>query len=500
MEEETDECCSPDPDAVRLGVPEFSVETPGPHVDLGAVSRWVYVSHALTRWNERMWSFAIGLFLVEVFGGSLLLTALYGFSSGGVVLVFGALLGSWLDRTERLKAARWTLYANKGAINCCAVVLVVLLQFDEWLAHAWGGWLRVVGYGLVILFADIAALASTGNTIAIEQDWVAQLCGGDGERLTKLTSTLRAIDLSTNILAPIVCGQVMSLASMTAGAAVICSCSLLSLLVEYRLLLKVYETVPALATKRAAAAPAPEGKGSLAALRTMWDSWGLYYAQPVFLPGLALASLYLTVLGFDNVTCGYAYSQGMAEGQVGVALGLGAGAGILATVLFPWLAKKCGILKSGMVGLSYQLSFLCLSLASVWAPGSPLDLHAWTNPLPEDTTSSRDPSSHSMVSLLLLISGIVFSRTGLWLADLSITQQFLESVPDGQRGRVNGVQSSINRLLDMLKYGLVIALPRPQTFGLLVVVSFISVCSGWGIYLVHMCRNRRPADAEQLVE
>lgn len=42
------------------------------------------------------------------------------------------------------------------------------------------------------------------------------------------------------------------------------------------------------------------------------------------------------------------------------------------------------------VGLSYQLSFLCLSLASVWAPGSPLDLHAWTNPLPEDTTSSRD--------------------------------------------------------------------------------------------------------------
>ena len=35
------------------------------------ISRWVYVSHACTRWNQRMWQFAIGIFLVEVLQQSL---------------------------------------------------------------------------------------------------------------------------------------------------------------------------------------------------------------------------------------------------------------------------------------------------------------------------------------------------------------------------------------------------------------------------------------------
>ncbi len=50
-----------------------------------------------------MWQFAVGLFLVELSPQSLRLTATYGFASGGAILLFGAIIGHWVDTTPRLK-------------------------------------------------------------------------------------------------------------------------------------------------------------------------------------------------------------------------------------------------------------------------------------------------------------------------------------------------------------------------------------------------------------
>ena len=50
-----------------------------------------------------MWSFGVGLFMVIISPESLRLTAIYGFASGGAILLLGALVGDWIDRTPRLK-------------------------------------------------------------------------------------------------------------------------------------------------------------------------------------------------------------------------------------------------------------------------------------------------------------------------------------------------------------------------------------------------------------
>ena len=49
-----------------------------------------------------MWQFATGLFLVELSPGSLRLTAIYGFASGGAILLLGALVGDWVDKNPRM--------------------------------------------------------------------------------------------------------------------------------------------------------------------------------------------------------------------------------------------------------------------------------------------------------------------------------------------------------------------------------------------------------------
>ena len=50
-----------------------------------------------------MWSFGVGLFLVQIAAEDLTLPAAYGLSSGLSAFFLGPIVGNWVDRTERLK-------------------------------------------------------------------------------------------------------------------------------------------------------------------------------------------------------------------------------------------------------------------------------------------------------------------------------------------------------------------------------------------------------------
>ena len=50
--------------------------------------------------------------------------------------------------------------------------------------------------------------------------------------------------------------------------------------------------------------PAPEGGGALAPLKSTCEGWREYFRHSVRYAGIGLALLYMTVLGFDNITYG----------------------------------------------------------------------------------------------------------------------------------------------------------------------------------------------------
>ncbi len=52
--------------------------------------------------GDRMWNFAIGIYLVG-FEGSLILAAVLNFGSSGAILVLGGVLGNWVDNNTRLR-------------------------------------------------------------------------------------------------------------------------------------------------------------------------------------------------------------------------------------------------------------------------------------------------------------------------------------------------------------------------------------------------------------
>lgn len=66
---------------------------------------------------------------------------------------------------------------------------------------------------------------------------------------------------------------------------------------------------------------------------------------------------------------------------------------------------------------------------------------------------------------------------GLWSFDLTVTQNLWENIPEAERGTMNGVQCSLDRLRDPIHFFLVMLAPRPQQFG----ISFPphAVCGPW---------------------
>lgn len=149
---------------------------------------------------------------------------------------------------------------------------------------------------------------------------------------TKMNSILRRIDLTCKLFAPAVTGFIISFVSLTASAMTLALWNILSVCLQYWLLMSVYNGIPALkeiSQKRVSRSSArdqdeitsahPEtarllssdvndlertessssSKGNMIEefLNLPYISaWRLYLQQDVVLPGLALALLYFTVL------------------------------------------------------------------------------------------------------------------------------------------------------------------------------------------------------------
>lgn len=173
-----------------------------------------------------------------------------------------------------------------------------------------------------------------------------------------LNAMLRRIDLTCSVVAPAAVGEIMTRTSLIASAIFLAAWNVISVFIEFYLLWKIYYTVPQLqvpkrkdkATKestlddkgRGFTNQALEIEGNIHdqknrvevngnelkdennaeiseqnscqrkfRMQNIWKqvkkglhAWKLYFKQDTVFAGLALACLYMTVLGFDSITVG----------------------------------------------------------------------------------------------------------------------------------------------------------------------------------------------------
>ncbi|XP_014662601.1 PREDICTED: solute carrier family 40 member 1-like isoform X2 [Priapulus caudatus] len=616
----------------------------------------LYLAHTMSSWGDRMWKFSVGLFLVILSQESLRLVATYGFANGLCILILAAVVGDWVDRTPRLKVIRYSLFINNFTICINALSILILMRYTEILREPGNAWAMYLFEAVIIALAIVSQLSSMAMQISMQRDWVVVIVAGNKSKLANINAWMRRIDLTTNILAPIVVGQLMTYASIKISCIAIAGWNVVSMAAEYWLIWMLYKSFPQLAVKnlrltktkgtdnagaidpQSEPLPTPEHKalmsaegrdnngcstdtgeakpctlqaegqrvsyinsgesssvkipldrhkdqedrgdfspvddvpaysGGILALTTdqddlpyketvvklqsrkdkvcwggkcsvfvaWYNAWYTYLHHCVAPAGIGLALLYMTVIGFDSVTIGYAYSQGLSESMLSIMMALGSVTGILGTICYPFVRRRIGVERTGLFAFFFQLSMLVICLASVWAPGTPFNLsHVETvterndslpvrkslrdkSVLMGDSSSSFNVSEEDYVfttaspsattvegqvatsmpgvsvpsvqiSIILFLVGTVLSRFGLWQIDLSMTQILQENVSETEIGIVNGVQHSLNMCMDMLKFILVILLPSPHQFGVLIILSFLFVAFGWLSYTIYSRKVR----------
>ncbi|XP_043549569.1 solute carrier family 40 member 1-like isoform X3 [Chiloscyllium plagiosum] len=434
---------------------------------------FVYLTHLISTWGDRMWHFAVSLFLVELNNNSLLLPAVFGLAVSSSLILFGALVGNWVDRNTRMKVVQVALLIQNLSVILCAVVLMLLFVYNAEITILWNGWMKIVCYTLVIVIGVIADLASTAMSIAIQRDWII-VVAGDSDKLSKRNQTAfkdgRMASAAVSVEDELVNNNCTNQNDKETGCI----------------------------------------KGILVSgIRTFRDGWIIYYKQPMFLAALGLSFLYMTVLGFDGITIGYAYAQGISSSVLSIMVALSAVTGLIGTMFFTILRKYCGLIHTGCFSSIAQITCLTLCVASVFAPGSPLVLIAplyssasdqlenyTTTIFPTDVLNTSVTSvqydvpsqlptnltnfteTKEYLSIALYFAGAVSARVGLWSFDLTVTQLIQEMVYESKRGIVNGVQGSMNGIMDLLHFVMVIIIPAPEHFGILVILSVIFVSVG----------------------
>ena len=316
---------------------------------------------------------------------------------------------------------------------------------------------------------------------------------------------------------------------------------------------------------------------------TIRDGWKIYARQEIARVGIAMSLLYITVLGFHDVSAAYFKIQGLTEVMVGVFQGVGGIIAIIGTFVYVPLRKRVGTIRAGLFGMCSQFFMLLFCVAAVFAPGNqtetggedyyspycPTSLPASSTmisttmmsnltvsmtitpsptmtaslpnitttstylmnntvtlmptPLPTEYTSSKTPdssysvppyshsystnphsntstgtdnnsedSSHNAytISLILLLTGVLGARFGLWMFDLSVSQLVQEKVDEEERGVVSGVMNVFIANNDMLHYLLAIAAPDPKYFGILTLISVAFVGCGLLLYASYVHKVR----------
>uniref|UniRef100_A0A0E0E2V1 Solute carrier family 40 member n=1 Tax=Oryza meridionalis TaxID=40149 RepID=A0A0E0E2V1_9ORYZ len=453
----------------------------GGGVDDAALLRRLYVGHFLARWGARMWEFSVGLYMIRIWPGSLLLTAVYGVVEASAVAALGPVVGAVVDRLAYLQVLRLWLLAQGASFVAAGASVTALLVYGGRLAAAAAGFPAFVALVVVTnVSGALAALSTLAGTILIEREWVVVIAGGQPAAvLTGINSVIRRIDLSCKLLAPVLSGFIISFVSMEASAAALAAWNLAAVWVQYWLFVSVYAGFPALseasqlsrrrasADEAEAAAQPQKAERLWTTMLPCWESWAVYARQEVVLPGVALAFLYFTVLSFGTLMTATLDWKGVPAYVISLARGVSAAVGIAATWAYPAAHARLATLRTGLWSVWAQWCCLLVCVASVWVGAG---------------------DAAPLASAWMLMGGVAASRLGLWMFDLAVMQLMQDGVPESDRCVVGGVQNSLQSMFDLLTYVMGIIVSDPRDFGELIVLSFFLVTCAAVMYTMHVYR------------
>ncbi|MEN9811123.1 MAG: solute carrier family 39 protein [Pseudomonadota bacterium] len=428
----------------------------------------ILVSRLLTRCGDQAWDFAVPVTLIVLLPSQLPLVAfLYLIAKLGA-FIFQPWLAGVIDQWKRLNTAALATTLQLTSVLCVAFCIFQLAEKTDSSAPLWTQptlWPLLAG----ISIGSIASTLGAGlMDISVGSDWIPTAV--PAHQLSRFNSRLQRLDLLTEVLAPVIAGAILAIGNdgnRLTGFAVIVVWNAVSFVPELLILRNVFLSSKRLQLLKTESSTAARS-GLLSQITAGWSEFARQPAAPAM---MAYAFLWLSALSPHGVLLTGFLKGGwnLSETTLGVFRGLGAIFGLLATVIFPRVRRQFGLITATRFFIVFQALIILLSLPFFYTEA----LGGW---------------------LFLLM--ILLSRIGLYGFSLGETEIRQTSLPEGVRGKVNGVANALTSLATLLLFASGSALAGVNQFAFMVIISAGAVMTGALIFVRWSLRPERIAVAD----
>jgi len=419
---------------------------------------FLLVSHAATKLGSKSWEFATPLLLLNFSPGSLFAPTFFGLIIYLLHFFVGPFIGSWMDRTHRLKVVRVGIALQTVGVGI-ALAILPFLAATAGSAHP----PLALLLGAMICCGCFEKLGAMISSVAVKRDWVPALWSSakDGTQLTELNADMANIDLAAEMLGPLAAGVVLQVSGSLFGFALIGIANVLSFGVELALLNHVYTRNELLQATKAVSKDGPKSFPWAKA----FNDWPTFARHPSGVPLLvaSYALLYFTVLSPHGVVLtAYLQTRRLSPTWLSAFRAAGAASGMLGMWAF-----RIGGAMFGPRGFAFvQISLLgvCVFVASIIFGVGGIGAQ----------------EGGASAAMLVFLAAVVVSRFGLYGFDVALLTLEQMNVDERHRGLVGAVESSLCALGTMCVFlaTLWTASTDATSFGVLVYLSAGFVCLG----------------------
>ncbi|KAH7319287.1 hypothetical protein BKA65DRAFT_556709 [Rhexocercosporidium sp. MPI-PUGE-AT-0058] len=417
-----------------------------------SIARRLYLSHFLSMWNSRVFEFGAVLYLATIYPGTLLPMSIYAFTRGFSAIIFAPSVGQYIDTGNRLQVVRVSIVVQRIAVaTSCILFYILAVQLSLG---------RSGKTGILVALSFLACVEKLGsimNLISVEKDWTNSswlYCRQDQTALRALNAQMRRIDLLCKLLGPLFIALVDG-ASTEMVIIINFRMNVASVLFEYFAIARVYYRVPDLQQpKQRSRCDRQEDSISNECPSLLTHNWNhlkqitkksaadfnMYFHHSAFLPSIAGALLYLTVLNFAGQIVTYLLAAGYTSTQIGITRTL--------SVAFE----------------VWQVIILATGIAVFF------------------TFYENNP----VVSASGLVGGTILSRVGLRGFDLCAQLIVQEEVEADIRGAISSVEAVWQNAFELISYASTIVFSRPEQFRWPALISVIAVTMASSAYTLYV--------------
>ena len=126
--------------------------------------------------------------------------------------------------------------------------------------------------------------------------------------------------------------------------------------------------------------------------------------------------------------------------------------GLAGTFAYHIMVQKISLIDVGMISVTFEFLFLAICFSSLFVHDN-----QWF--------------------FIIFVGGLILSRIGLWVFDITVTQLMQLHIPAPIRGLVGGVQQSLNAFFTVLIYTVGLFISDPENF------IYYASFSFWGVAL-----------------